>query len=93
MDAQDQPVIGRTVVFVPEPPLHESFDLYKVVSSDFYGRFNASVVPGSYKVFAVEDAPISGAADPEFLDRYLRQGVLIRVGEGDESSVRLKVLR
>jgi hypothetical protein len=75
--------VGR-VVLVPEPSLRGRSDLFKVATSDQFGRFNIQgITPGRYKLFAWEDVPFGAYFDPDFLRPYENQAKPVTVEKND----------
>jgi hypothetical protein len=71
-------------VLVPETEKRDRSDLFKVASTDQYGRFNMqAITPGRYKIFAWLDAPIGAYFDPDFLQPYEAQAKPVSVEKND----------
>lgn len=80
---------GAMVVLVPQNPaaLHS---LVRRDQSDTDGTFNLrDVAPGRYTVLAIEDGWSLDWAKPGMIDRYLKGGVKIFVGDGSGGVVAL----
>jgi hypothetical protein len=94
LDEERKPVTGTRVVLVPEPRRRKRTELFKETLTDQYGRFTLrGAPPGEYKLFAWEELDFGGYQDPEFLKPYEEQGETVRIDEGSQLSVELKVIR
>jgi hypothetical protein len=69
--------------------------LTKVANSSPYGGFSIrGIAPGSYKIFALEDADADQVMyDPDFLKPYDSKAQSIEIDEGGKVSVRLKLIK
>lgn len=76
-----QTYTGAQVVLIPDEAARD--DLYKVASADQYGRFSLrGIAPGSYRVFAWEDAPSGAYQDPDFVRHYDDFGQHVDIEQG-----------
>jgi len=90
-DARDQGFPGATCVLVPSA--RNRNDLYKVATTDQYGKFSiANVPPGEYKLFAWEAIPQGAYLDPSYLSRFEDRGQAIRVDKGGSDTIKLRVI-
>jgi len=93
LNEQKEPTKGALVVLAPDADRRARQDLYKVTSSDQYGRFALKgIAPGTYKMFAWEDVEPGAYQDPDFLKKYEDRGVPVSVEGGGPQSVELKLL-
>ena len=87
----DQTYTGAQVVLIPEDPGRN--DLYKVASADQYGRFTMTgIAPGSYRVFAWEDAPAGAFQDPGFVNLYEDFGERIEIRQASQSQIQPQLI-
>lgn len=92
-DEKQQPAVNVTVVLVPDASHRSRWDLYRTISTDALGKFHVEgVPPGDYKAFAWEDVETGAWQDPDFIRAYEDRGKAIRLGEGAQSSIELKVI-
>lgn len=92
-DEKQEPAINVTIVLVPDPAHRTRWDLYRTVSTDALGKFHVEgVAPGDYKVFAWEDVETGAWQDPDFIRAYEDRGKAVRLGEGAQSNIELKVI-
>jgi len=93
LDDALKPFPDATVVLVPEPPRRQRFDLYYAAGSDASGRVHFDgLAPGDYKIFAWDDVPADAWQDPDFLRTYENLGKPVRVSEGSQESIDLKLI-
>jgi len=86
------PLPGATVVLIPtDPALRASSQFrYGNASSGEDGAFAINnVYPGSYKLFAWEEAEQGAWFDPDFLAKHESKGVAVTVAEGDNKAIAL----
>ena len=75
-DANDKPVLGATVVLIPnDAALRTRFDYTRDAVTDQAGHFELKgVAPGEYKLFAWDDIEESSWFDPDVLRGYEAKG-------------------
>jgi hypothetical protein len=75
------PAAFAKVVIVPEQARRENTSLYRTASANATGQFTVhGVVPGRYKLFAWDDAPLNYAwQNAEFIARVEQRGVEVTV--------------
>jgi protocatechuate 3,4-dioxygenase beta subunit len=94
LDDNQKPFPGATVVLVPDPPRRQRFDLYDAAAAGREGRIRfEGLAPGDYRIFAWDDVPTDAWQDPDFLRLYEDRGRPVRINEGSNDSVDLKLLR
>ena len=93
-DDQSAPAVEATVTLVPSGAA-PSRSLFKFASTSPRGHFSmAGIAPGSYKLFAWEDAdPNQVMYDPDFLKPFDSQAQSIEIAEGSKQSVPLKLIK
>jgi protocatechuate 3,4-dioxygenase beta subunit len=85
-------VAGVRAVLVPDHN-RDRFDLYKVAASDSGGHFAMrGITPGAYKIFAFEALEENAYLDPDFMQRFEPYGKAVRVEEGDQLNIDVKVI-
>jgi hypothetical protein len=90
-DNRDQGFPGATCVLVPVA--RNRNDLYKVATTDQYGKFAfANVTPGDYKLFAWEDIQQGAYLDPSYLSRFEERGQSVRIDKSGSATVQLRVI-
>ncbi len=90
----NQSFSGATVVLVPnDAALREDARFFKVTNTDQGGSFSfRGIRPGEYEVYAWEKIEPGAYQDASFMDQYKDQGTAIEVKEGNQVSVRLRVI-
>jgi len=93
-DDQSAPVIGAMVALVPADARRMKA-LFKMDQTSRSSHFRMKgIAPGSYKLFAWEDAdPNRVLYDPDFLKPFDSQGKSIEISEGSKESVQLKLIK
>jgi hypothetical protein len=82
---------GAQVVLIPDNS--RRFDLYQVASADQYGRFSMrGIAPGSYRIFAWEDAPDGAYQDPEFVGRFEDFGARVNIAQAGRSEIQPRLI-
>jgi hypothetical protein len=90
---EGQPFGGGHVVLVPEASRRTQMRLFKLASTDQYGRFILrGIAPGEYKLFAWEELESGAYQDPDFLKRYEDQGETLRITENGRHAIQLKLI-
>src|SRR5262249_2741345 len=93
LDDAQKPFFDATVVLVPDPPRRQRLDLYYAAGSDPSGRVHfGSVAPGEYRIFAWDDVPGDAWQDPDFLRPYEGSGKPVRIMEGTNGNIELRVI-
>ena len=93
VNTRNEPLFNRTVVLAPDVRLRQRDDLYKVVSTDNSGRFQMQgIPPGDYKLFSWENVETGAWRDPDFIQAYESAGRPIRINEGSNENLHLRVI-
>ena len=93
VNARQAPLIGRSVVLVPDIRNRHRQDLYKTTITDSSGQFRMQgVTPGDYTLFAWEDAETGAWQDPDFIRVYEGRGTQVHIREGSAENVQLTVI-
>ena len=96
-DDQSTPAVAAVVALVPSVPsgAPASKSLFKVAKTNPEGHFRMqAIAPGSYKLFAWEDAdPSQVMYDPDFLKPFDAQGESVEIAEGSRKSVQLTPIK
>ena len=80
-------------ILVPEGRLRRRTILYKTPAVDETGRFSMNgIVPGEYKLFAFEELEGAPYFDPDFIQRSEPRGEGVRIEEGSNPSVTIRVI-
>ncbi len=91
--SEQQGFDSALVVLVPEPRHRGQARLYKMTTTDQYGRFTLrGIAPGDYKLFAWEDIEAGAYYDTDFLRPYEERGETVRVVEAGRHGARLKLI-
>lgn len=91
---KDAVVQGATVVLVPETGKREQSALYKIATTDQYGKYTLKgIAPGSYKLFAWESVDPGQWMDPDFLQPHENNGKAVNLAENGKETVELKLLK
>ena len=90
---EQRPFNAATVVLVPEPAKRGQEQLYKVTTTDQYGRFRLrGVAPGEYKLFGWETVEQGAWWNPDFLRANEDRGQSVHVEEGSRQDVQLALI-
>ncbi len=82
---------GAQLVLIPDDA--ERIDRYKVANADQYGRFSMQgIAPGSYRIFAWEDAPAGAFQDPDFVSQYKDFGEPIEIEQASQSQIQPRLI-
>jgi hypothetical protein len=88
----DRPVPNSTVVAVPEEKYRKLPNLFLNGETDQRGRFTIrGVPPGSYTLYAWQDADDEVYRDSDFLKSQEANGTSVKVEEGSDQKVELKL--
>ncbi len=88
-----QPMSNVVVAVVPDLlELRSRADLFRTTTTDANGRFQVSIAPGDYKVFAWEYVPNDAWMNAEFMRPYESSGKGIRVLPGGRQETQLSVI-
>lgn len=91
LDGKGQQSAGATVVAIPEGELRKRPNSFRVENADQNGHFQISgLIPGEYSLVAIQDLD-EDYKDPEFLQKYGGADQTIRLSQGEEKNVSLKV--
>lgn len=86
-----KPAKGAFVVLVPASPLRGVTCLYKSATTDSSGRYKIQGIrPGSYTLFAWDDASYQSWYDPAFLSAMEGRGVRLNLAEGQHEVLPLR---
>jgi hypothetical protein len=93
-DDQAAPVERAMAVLVPSDA-HRKKALLKVALTSHTGSFHmAGIAPGSYKLYAIDDADLNQVMyDPDLLKPFASQAESIEISEGSRKSVQLTLLK
>jgi hypothetical protein len=92
-DDREQPLTDVTVVLVPDLAFRKRADLYKTAVTDASGKFQLKdIAPGDFKLFAWNEVETGAWTDAAFIRGYENQGRSIRIPEGTQHTVNLKVI-
>ncbi len=90
-DAKQKPVTSGMVMAVPEN--RKRWDLFYTTTPDQNGQYTLkNMHPGSYKLFAVDNAEQGQDQDPEFLKTIEDKGESISVKDSEKGSKDLTVI-
>lgn len=94
-DAGGLPAAGVWVVLVPDEAHRNEFHLFKLTTTDSYGRYDLrGIAPGDYKLFSWEPMDeLYGWEDPDFLKPFESKGQSLSLQEGDGKSLELVAIR
>jgi hypothetical protein len=92
VDAKQAPAKSATLVFVPDTPLRQHFDLYQNGRTNDSGTAQMNMPTGSYTAYAFETIDVGSLWDPEVLQKYSGQGVAVRIEPSGTQSVNLKLI-
>jgi protocatechuate 3,4-dioxygenase beta subunit len=93
LDADGLPLPGVSVVLVPELSRRESYQLYKMQSTDQHGNFDLlGIAPGDYKLFSWEEVEPDSWQDPEFLKPFEDKGQRITLHDEDRITVKINAI-
>jgi hypothetical protein len=91
LDEKDKPAPDVRVICFPDASRRERHDLYRVVSTDYRGRFSLDGLnPGEYRVFTL-DEDADEVSDPEFVHVYESLGQTVKLDEGEHKSILLRL--
>jgi hypothetical protein len=93
-DADDKPVMGATVVLIPNDlQLRSRLDYTRKSVTDQSGHFELkNAAPGGYKLFAWDDIEDSSWFDPDVLKSYEAKGEPVFVKGKDSQTVKLHLI-
>jgi hypothetical protein len=92
VDNRSQLVPGIQAVLIPDTSRFRK-ELFISAVTDQEGRLSLrEVTPGSYKLFAWEYIEANAFFDPEVLRRYEQQGISVRVREGENATLEVKMI-
>jgi hypothetical protein len=88
----DNPVPNATVVAVPEEKYRKLPDRFGIGATDQSGHFIIrGLVPGTYTLFAWQDADDEVWRDPDFLKSQEANGRTLKVEEGSSQKIELRL--
>jgi hypothetical protein len=88
----DHPVPNATVIAVPEEKYRKLPDRFGTGSTDQHGHFIIrGLAPGTYTLFAWQDVDEEAWRDPDFLKSQEANGTALKVEEGSNQRVELKL--
>jgi protocatechuate 3,4-dioxygenase beta subunit len=88
----EHPVPNASVVAVPEEKYRKLPDRFMTGSTDQHGRFTIrGMAPGSYTLYAWQDLEDGVYRDPDFLKSQESNGTAVKVEEGSDQKVELKL--
>ena len=81
------------VLLAPEGRFSNVFSFYAVAVADENGHFSMkALTPGAYKLFAFDDMERNAYFDPDFLKPFAAKGTPVKLSEGPNPSVKLKLI-
>jgi Carboxypeptidase regulatory-like domain len=84
---------AATVVLVPDAPRRSIHLHYQSTDVDRFGHYTLTgITPGSYKLFAFDNADEAGYYDPASLQPYENLGQSAHFDEGDHRTIPLKLI-
>ena len=87
------PASGAMVVLIPQGTHGSQFRFYKRSATDQSGRFSIKgIVPGDYRVLALEGFERGVLADPDFLQQFDDRGEVVHLQEGSSVNVSLDAI-
>jgi hypothetical protein len=91
LDEKDKPASDVRVICFPDASHRERQDLYRVVSTDYRGRFSLyGLNPGEYRAFTL-DEDVDEVWDPEFVHVHESLGQTVKLDEGEHKSIVLRL--
>jgi hypothetical protein len=91
--------VGATVLIIPDPPHRDLKYRYLSATTDQNGKFSMTgISPGDYRLFSwdsVEESQYRYGEDwfdPNWLKPYETEGQPLRLDEGDQRSITLKLI-
>jgi hypothetical protein len=88
----DHPVPNAMVVAVPEEQYRKVPDRFLTGETDQRGHFTIrGIPPGSYTLYAWQDLEEEACRDPDFLKAQETNGTAVKVEEGSDQKVELKL--
>jgi len=91
LDAKNQPVAAAVVALIPAQ--RNRLDIYKTSITGGNGSFTmAGIIPGEYSLFAWEAMEPNSYFDPDVLRQYESKGRPLRIVEGSNQTVELRVI-
>jgi protocatechuate 3,4-dioxygenase beta subunit len=92
-DDKGKPAPNIQVVVAPEPSKRGQEDLFRLESTDQYGRFTAKgLPPGDYSLWAVSKIEHGQHTDPDFLALIEKESEKVRAEEKGSHNVELKII-
>jgi len=89
---EDHTVANATVVAVPEEKYRKLPGRYGVGNTDQRGQFTLrGLAPGNYTLYAWQDLENGVWRDPDFLRSQAANGTMVKVEEGSNQSVEMKL--
>ncbi len=92
LDAKQLPAKSVAVVFIPDGPRRQHFDLYQRGQTTDTGTVLMSMPTGDYIAYAFENIEPNSWWDPEVMQKYAGQGIPVRIEQGGRVSVNLKLI-
>ncbi len=90
---KQQPAPGVWVVAVPEGARREHQQYYSVATSDQTGHYTLKgLVPGEYRIYALDQVESGAYQDPEFMKPFESKGEKTHIEENGKQSLQLKLI-
>jgi hypothetical protein len=90
-----QPASEITVGMLPNAEIARGFrtDMHKTTLTDSAGKFQLrGLPPGTYKIFAWEEADKDAIMDLDFVRGYEEKGTRIEIADGEKKIIELNVI-
>ena len=92
-DEDKQPAPGALVTLVPDAARRTRPELFLTATTDQYGRFTISgISPGEYRALAFDHVERGAYRDPDFLEPFEGDGEKVKLEEGGQRVVELRLL-
>lgn len=80
------------MITIPDANRRNRRDLFQETSSDRLGHFKLrGLIPGEYRIIAIDEAIDEEITDPEFVHTHESMGQTIKIEEGQSKSLMLRL--